>query len=97
MSRYLATGIVGTLVLLITIVYIVYLYKRYNENYEEIVETNPYLGEFEKNITLEQSEYQKNMCLLRREFNKKRLCHSIIDIVPRPQDPNNIPRNIYDF
>jgi len=41
-------------------------------------------------------QYLKSMCLQRRYTNKERLCSSLVDIVQRPQDPNN-PKNFTSF
>lgn len=41
-------------------------------------------------------QYLKSMCLQKRYTNKERLCSSLVDIVQRPQDPNN-PKNFIGF
>ncbi len=41
-------------------------------------------------------EYQKKMCIWRKIYDNDRLCNSIIDIVPRPQNVNS-PKKFLDF
>lgn len=41
-------------------------------------------------------EYLHSMCLLRRDYNKKRLCNNITGITQYPQNTSN-PENFHEF